>query len=212
MRGNALEFAVQRLGGVTTELHELGGGDIVGVRGHRGNWFPMGDFKGEDILVLGGGIGGAPMRPVLQIILDNRDDFGKLKIQWAARHPDSLIFRDEYTTWRIMSNTELHFTVKEADDGWVGEVGLITQLLEKVNPIAENTIAITCGPPTMIYHVDKTLQKLGYLPEQLYGTLEARMRCGISKCGRCNLGEKLICVDGPIFSMADVGNLLENFR
>jgi NAD(P)H-flavin reductase len=210
-RGSTLEFAVQRLGGVTTELHELGDGDIVGVRGPLGNWFPMNDFKGKDILVLGGGIGGAPLRPVLQTIFNHREDYSKLTILWAARHPDLLIFRDEYAAWRETPNTELHLTVDEADETWDGEVGLITQLLEKVNPSPENTIAITCGPPIMIYFADKTLQKLGFAPEQSYVTLEARMHCGVGKCGRCNLGEKLICVDGPVFSMAEVGNLLESF-
>jgi sulfhydrogenase subunit gamma (sulfur reductase) len=210
-RGSTLEFAVQRLGGVTTELHELGDGDIVGVRGPLGNWFPMEDFKGKDILVLGGGIGGAPLRPVLQTIFDNRDDYGKLTILWAARHPDLLIFRDEYAVWRETPNTELHLTVDEADAAWDGELGLITQLLERVNPSPKNTIAITCGPPIMIYYADKTLQKLGFTPEQSYVTLEARMHCGVGKCGRCNLGEKLICVDGPVFSMAEVGDLLESF-
>lgn len=210
-RGATLEFAIQRLGGVTTELHELADGDIVGVRGPLGNWFPMDDFKGQDILVLGGGIGGAPLRPVLQTVFDNRDDYGKLTILWAARNPDLLIFRDEYESWRAVPNTELHLTVDEADDSWDGEVGLITQLLEKVNPSPMNTIAITCGPPIMIYYADKTLRKLGFSPEQSYVTLEARMHCGVGKCGRCNLGEKLICVDGPVFSMAEVGDLLESF-
>jgi sulfhydrogenase subunit gamma (sulfur reductase) len=210
-RGSIVEFAVQRLGGVTTELHELGDGDILGVRGPLGNWFPMDDFKGRDILVLGGGIGGAPLRPVLQTILDNRGDYGKLTILWAARHPDLLLFREEYDTWRAAPNTKLHLTVDEANAAWDGEVGLITQLLEKVDPIPENTIAITCGPPVMIYYADKTLQKLGFSPEQSYVTLEARMHCGIGKCGRCNLGEKLICVDGPVFSMAEVSDLLESF-
>ncbi len=210
-RGSTLDFAVQRLGGVTTDLHELGDGDTVGVRGPLGNWFPMDDFKGRDILVLGGGIGGAPLRPVLQTIFDNRDDYGKLTILWAARYPDLLIFRDEYDSWRAAPETELHLTVDEADEAWDGQVGLITQLLEKVNPPPQNSIAITCGPPIMIYYADKTLQKLGFAPEQSYVTLEARMHCGVGKCGRCNLGEKLVCVDGPVFSMAEVGDLLESF-
>jgi len=210
-RGSLVEFAVQRLGGVTTELHEMGDGDILGVRGPLGNWFPMETFKGKDILVLGGGIGGAPLRPVLQTILDNRNDYGKLTILWAARRPDLLIFCEEYDTWREAPNTELHLTVDEADSTWNGEVGLITQLLEKLNPESENAVAITCGPPIMIYFADKTLQKLGFTPDQSYVTLEARMHCGLGKCGRCNLGEKLICVDGPVFSMAEVGDLLESF-
>jgi sulfhydrogenase subunit gamma (sulfur reductase) len=210
-RSSTLEFAVQRLGGVTTELHEMGDGDIVGIRGPLGNWFPMDDFKGKNILVLGGGIGGAPLRPVLQTIFDNRDEYGKLTILWAARNPDLLIFKDEYETWLSTPNTELYLTVDQAEGEWDGEVGLITQLLEKIAPHPENTITITCGPPIMIFFADKTLRNLGFAPEQSYVTLEARMHCGIGKCGRCNLGEKLICVDGPVFSMAEVGDLLESF-
>ena len=210
-RGANIEFAVQRLGGVTTKLHELGEGDIVGVRGPLGNYFPMKAFKGKDILVLGGGIGGAPLRPVLQTIFDNRDDYGRLTILWAARDPDLLIFKDEYQIWRKSPNTELFLTVDEADANWNGEIGLITSLLEKVAPSPKNTISITCGPPIMIFYVDKTLRKLGFTSQQSYVTLEARMHCGIGKCGRCNLGEKLVCVDGPVFSMADVGDLLESF-
>jgi sulfhydrogenase subunit gamma (sulfur reductase) len=210
-RGTVLEFAVQRLGAVTTGLHELGVGDVVGIRGPLGNCFPMDEFRGQDLLVLGGGIGGAPLRPVLQTILDNRAEYGHLTILWAARHPSLLIFRDEYDEWRSAPDTELHLTVDEPDEHWSGHVGLITDLLEKIDPSPKNTIAITCGPPIMIYFADKTLQQLGFAPEARYVTLEARMHCGIGKCGRCNLGEKLICVDGPVFSMAEVGDLLESF-
>jgi NAD(P)H-flavin reductase len=210
-RGEVVEFAVQRLGSVTTELHELGEGDVIGVRGPLGNHFPMDAFKGKDLVVLGGGIGGAPLRPVLQTVLDNRADYGHLTILWAARHPSLLIFRDEYESWKSAPDTELHLTVDEPDAGWEHDVGLITSLLEKVAPSPKDAIAITCGPPIMIYYADKTLQALGFTPEQSYVTLEARMHCGIGKCGRCNLGEKLICVDGPVFSMAEVGGFLESF-
>jgi len=210
-RGKNLQFAVQRLGSVTTELHELGEGDIVGVRGPLGNAFPMAEFMGKDILVLGGGIGGAPLRPVLHTILDNRQDYGHLTILWAARHPSLLVFQDEYDTWRNTPNTELHLTVDEPDENWEGDVGLITDLLKKVAPKAANTIAITCGPPIMIHFVDKLLDELGFAPAQHYVTLEARMHCGLGKCGRCNLGEKLVCVDGPVFSMDEVGEFLESY-
>ena len=210
-RGSAVEFAVQRHGAVTTEMHQMADGDILGVCGPLGNWFPMDQFKGKYILVLGGGIGGAPLRPVVQTILDNRGDYGHLTILWAARDPSLLMFRDEYDSWRNAPNTELHLTVDEGDVNWRGNVGLITDLLEKISPMPKNSIAITCGPPIMIYFVDKVLQKLGYSPEQSYVTLEARMHCGIGKCGRCNLGEILICKDGPVFSMAEVGEMLESF-
>ena len=208
---NMIEFAVQRHGAVTTKMHEMGAGDILGVRGPLGNWFPMDDFKGKDLLVLGGGIGGAPLRPIIQTVLGNRGDYGHLTILWAARNPALLLFKDEYKTWTGTPNTELHLTVDEGDQNWKGNVGLITDLMEKIEPKPKNTVAITCGPPIMIYFVDKLLTKLGFSQEQSYVTLEARMHCGIGKCGRCNLGDKLVCVDGPVFSMAEVGEMLESF-
>lgn len=210
-RGAVLEFAVQRLGSVTTALHEMGEGDIVGVRGPLGNHFPMDTFRGKDLLVLGGGIGGAPLRPVIQTVIDHRADYGHLSILWAARHPSLLLFREEYDAWRAVPDAELHLTVDEPDEGWHGPVGLITDLLRSVNPNPRNTVAILCGPPVMIYYADRLLDELGFPPEARYATLEARMHCGIGKCGRCNLGEKLICTDGPVFSMQEAGSLLESF-
>jgi sulfhydrogenase subunit gamma (sulfur reductase) len=209
---NMLDFAINRLGSVTTELHGLGVGDMVGVRGPMGNGFPMEKFTGKNLVVIGGGIGGAPLRPVIQSVMANRGDYGHFQILWAARNPSLLVFTDEYDEWRDTPDTELHLTVDQADSTWNHGVGLITQLLERVAPSPENTITITCGPPIMIHFVNRVLvDKLGFMPEQNYVTLEARMHCGIGKCGRCNLGTKLICVDGPVFSMAEVGALLESF-
>lgn len=210
-RGPAVDFAVARLGSVTTGLHELDAGDIVGVRGPLGNGFPMDKFRGKNLVVLGGGIGGAPLRPVIQHVLDHRAEYGRLTILWAARRPDLLVFTDEYDEWRNTPNTSLHLTVDTPNEGWKYETGLITQLLEKVAPSPENAVSITCGPPVMIYHTTNLLAKMGFPLEWNYVTLEARMHCGLGKCGRCNLGEKLICVDGPVFNMIEVGELLETF-
>jgi len=210
-RGPCVDFAVNRLGSVTTGLHELGEGDIVGVRGPLGNWFPMDAFKGKNLVVLGGGIGGAPLRPVIQTVLDNRADYGRLTILWAARTPSLLVFTDEYDEWRAAPDTSLHLTVDQADEKWDHNVGLITQLLEKVAPASENAVTITCGPPIMIYYVTRMLEKMDFAAKNNYVTLEARMHCGLGKCGRCNLGTKLICVDGPVFNMAQVGELMETF-
>jgi len=207
-----LDFAINRLGSVTTDLHELGVGDMVGVRGPMGNGFPMDKFKGKNLIVIGGGIGGAPLRPVIQSVMANRKDYGFFQILWAARNPSLLVFTDEYDVWRATPDTELHLTVDQGDSTWKYSVGLITQLLEKIAPSPRNAVTITCGPPIMIHFVNRVLvDKLGFSPEQNYVTLEARMHCGIGKCGRCNLGSKLICVDGPVFTMAEVGSLLESF-
>jgi len=209
--GRVLEFAVNRLGSVTTGLHELGAGDYVGVRGPMGNSFPMQDFVGKNLIVLGGGIGGAPLRPVIHSVLDRRADYGHFSILWAARHPSLLVFTDEYDDWRSAPDTDLHLTVDEPDATWDHNIGLITNLLARVAPSPENAVTITCGPPIMIYFVEKMLAEMGFAPEQCYVTLEARMHCGIGKCGRCNLGGKLVCVDGPVFTMAEVGALLESY-
>jgi len=207
-----LDFAINRLGSVTTDLHELGVGDMVGVRGPMGNGFPMEKFKGKNLIVIGGGIGGAPLRPVIQTVMASRSDYGFFQILWAARNPSLLVFTEEYDEWRATPDTELHLTVDQGDSTWKYSVGLITQLLEQVAPSPRNAITITCGPPIMIHFVNRVLvEKLGFKPEQNYVTLEARMHCGIGKCGRCNLGSKLICVDGPVFTMAEVGALLESF-
>lgn len=207
-----LDFAINRLGSVTTGLHELGVGDMVGVRGPLGNGFPMEQFKGKNLVVIGGGIGGAPLRPVIQSVMANRDDFKDFQILWAARNPSLLVFTEEYDAWRATPNTELHLTVDQGDSSWQYGVGLITDLLEKVAPSPRNAVTITCGPPIMIHFVNRVLvEKLNFRPEQNYVTLEARMHCGIGKCGRCNLGTKLVCVDGPVFTMAEVGTLLESF-
>jgi sulfhydrogenase subunit gamma (sulfur reductase) len=211
-RGKLLDFAVNRLGSVTTEMHQLGTGDLVGVRGPLGNGFPMDKFKGKNLVVIGGGIGGAPLRPVIQSVLDNRHDYGHLRILWAARNPSLLVFTDEFDEWRNAPGCDLFLTVDQGDEHWPYSVGLITDLLKRVAPSPANTVAIICGPPIMIYFVNKVLvDELGFVPAQNYVTLEARMHCGIGKCGRCNLGDKFVCTDGPVFSMAEVGGLLESF-
>jgi sulfhydrogenase subunit gamma (sulfur reductase) len=168
-------------------------------------------MEGKEIVVLGGGIGGAPLRPVIHTILDNRADYGHLTILWAARTPSLLVFTDEYNAWRYAPDTELHLTVDEGDADWTGNVGLITQLLEQVAPSPENTVAIICGPPIMIKFVILGLQKLGFADQQMIMTLEAKMKCGIGKCGRCNMGEKFVCLDGPVFSYTEVSGFLESF-
>jgi NAD(P)H-flavin reductase len=209
--GPVVEFAINALGHVTNTLHTLEEGDPVGVRGPLGNWFPMDDLKGKDIVILGAGIGGAPLRPVIYSILDNRADYGHVTILWAARRPDLLIFTDEFDDWASVPDTEFHVTIDQEHPDWTGNVGLITQLLEQVNPPSEGVVTVTCGPPIAIHFVTLTLQKLGFSLDQMLTTLEARMHCGIGKCGRCNLGEKFICVDGPVFWMNEAQEFLESF-
>jgi len=206
-----IEFAINRVGTVTEAIHRLDVGDKIGMRGPLGNEFPMEEFKGKNIVVLGGGIGGAPLRPVIQTVLQNRSDYGTLSIFWAARSPDLLVFTDEYDSWRAQPDTELQLTVDQATPDWPHKEGLITTLVEQVAPSADNAVSITCGPPIMIKFAILTLQKLGFQSEQNWVTLEAKMKCGIGKCGRCNLGEVFVCTDGPVFRFDRVEGFLESF-
>jgi NAD(P)H-flavin reductase len=209
--GDVLEFAVARVGSLTDALFRLDVGDQVGIRGPLGIGFPMENYKGKDVLVIGGGIGGAPLRPIIQTIFANRQDYGKVTILWAARNPELLVFTEEYEVWRAQPDVQMHITVDHAPEGWEHEEGLITTLIEKINPPSENTVTVTCGPPIMIKFTMMTLEKLGFQPEQNWVTLEAKMKCGIGKCGRCNLGGKYICTDGPVFCFAEVQEFLESF-
>ena len=213
-RGDTLEFGIAKVGSVTSALHSLEVGEIVGVRGPLGNGFPMDEMRGKNVIVMGGGIGGAPLRPVIMHILDHRRDYGHLMILWAARNPSLLVFTDEYETWRSANDTELHVTVDKGDEDWIvagGHEGLITELLESMAPSPDNAVTITCGPPVMIHYVTLMLSELGFSPDQMWTTLEARMHCGIGKCGRCNLGEKLVCMDGPVFRQDELTGFLESY-
>ncbi len=210
-RSQELEFAVARVGTVTSALHNLEVGAPVGVRGPMGNSFPMEEFRGRNLVIIGGGIGFAPLRPVIQYALDHRADYGHITILAAARAPNLLVFREEYEEWASAPDTEFHVTVDVGDETWTGNVGLVTELQAKVSPSPENAVAITCGPPIMIKFVVQLLQKQGFVPEQVYTTLEMKMKCGLGKCGRCNIGERYVCVDGPVFSHAQILQFIDSF-
>jgi NAD(P)H-flavin reductase len=209
--GGELEFAVQRIGTVTDALHEMQKGEIVAVRGPMGRGFPLDELRGRRVVILGGGIGLAPLRPLVQEILDHRDDYGELTIFCAGRSPDLLVFREEYEEWGAAPRTVVHVTVDKGDESWTGRVGLITQALGEIAPTPEGAVAVTCGPPIMIKFVLKELARLGFAPEQVITTLEGKMKCGIGKCGRCNVGDQYICTDGPVFRYDEIQRFLEAF-
>jgi len=210
-RSPELEFAVARMGTVTSALHNLEEGAPLGVRGPMGNWFPMAEFTGKNLVIIGGGIGLPPLRSVIYYILDHRTDYGHLTILAAARAPNLLVFREEYDEWAAAPDTEFHLTVDVADETWSGNVGLVTELQAQVEPSPQDAVAVTCGPPIMIKFVIQLLQKQGFLPEQIYTTLEMKMKCGLGKCGRCNIGEHYVCLDGPVFSHAQILNFVDSF-
>jgi sulfhydrogenase subunit gamma (sulfur reductase) len=206
-----LEFAVQRIGTVTEALHEMQPGDVVGVRAPMGHGFPLDELRGRRVVILGGGIGLAPLRPLVQEILDHRDEYGDVTIFCAGRTPDLLVFREEYEEWAAAPRVAVHLTVDKGDAAWTGRVGLITQALAEIPPDPQGAVAVTCGPPIMIKFVLKELAKLGFAPEQVVTTLEAKMKCGLGKCGRCNIGDQYVCTDGPVFRYDQIQRFLEAF-
>ena len=206
-----LEFAVRRIGTVTMALHELEPGDKLGVRGPFGNFFPLNDYKRRNILIIGGGIGMAPLRPVINTIIDHRSDYGEFTILNGARTPADLVFANEFQAWSQAPNTRLELTVDRGDDDWTGRVALIPAVVSELKPSPENTTAIICGPPIMIRFTLVELKKLGFADNQIVTTLEGKMKCGLGKCARCNVGDKYICKDGPVFTLEQISQFIEQF-
>lgn len=207
-RKEYLQFSVMRAGEVTAALHQLKTGDKVGVRGPLGNHFPYNDMKGKNIVFVGGGIGMAPLRTLLLYMFDNRDDYGKITLLYGAKSPEDMAFAYEIDEWRKARNTEVVLTIDKEAKGWTEKVGLIPNVLLEMAPSTENAVAITCGPPIMIKFTLQALDKLGFKPEQIVTTLERRMKCGIGICGRCNIGDKYVCVDGPVFTYAELKDMV----
>ena len=200
-RSEAIEFSIRRVGELTDALHELEPMDKIGIRGPFGNFFPLEEMEGKNLLIIGGGIGLAPLRSVILNVLDNRAKYGKIDIIYGARSPQDLVFTSEYKEWQAVDNTRLHLTVDRGDEEWKGNVGLVPTFLKEINPSPENTTSITCGPPIMIKFVIEALNELGFSSENIVTTLERRMKCGVGKCGRCNIGSKYVCLDGPVFTL-----------
>lgn len=210
-RPGFLEFSVKCLGSVTRALHEMQVGDVVGIRGPFGNWFPYEEWKGKRLIFIGGGIGMAPLRSLLNFCLDNRKDYGPVEIIYGARSPQDLCFKTEFDAWSSAPDTKLYLTVDKGDEDWKGNEGFVPAYVDQLAPSPKDAIAITCGPPIMIKFVLKSLDALNFAPEQVYTTLEMKMKCGIGKCGRCNIGTKFVCIDGPVFSYAQLKELPPEF-
>jgi NAD(P)H-flavin reductase len=195
-----IEVSVMRLGKVTTALHELEPGDTVGVRGPYGNNFDVDGWKKKNLVFIGGGIGQAPLRSLINYVVDNRKDYGKLDVIYGARTSKDISYKEEFSELEKRKDVDVHLSVDVEEAGWNKFVGFVPDNLLQVKPSPKNTIAITCGPPIMIKFVIQNLEKLGFTEDQIFTTLEMRMKCGIGKCGRCNIGNLYVCKDGPVFS------------
>ena len=209
-RRDHLEFSVKRVGRVTYALHQLNQGDLIGFRGPYGNHFPLDRLKGKNLLFIGGGIGLAPLRSLIQNVLDNRSDYRDITVLYGARSPRDLCFQYDLATWSSNPLVKLITTVDVGDHDWKGKVGLVPVVLEGMGPSPEGSVAITCGPPIMIRYTLRCLEKLGFTPSQIWTTLEMKMKCGLGKCGRCNIGPLYVCKDGPVFSFEEIRNFFSD--
>ncbi|MFC1869906.1 FAD/NAD(P)-binding protein [Chloroflexota bacterium] len=205
-RRDHFEVALQRVGKVTNALHRLGVGAEIGFRGPYGNSFPLDFLQGKNLVFVSGGIGLAPLRSLIWNVIDNRDKYGKIDIIYGARTPTDLCFKYDLDAWSADKTVNMVTTVDRGDEQWKGKVGLVPVVLGEAAPSAKNAVAVVCGPPIMIRFTFPALEKLGFTPEQMLTTLEKRMKCGIGKCGRCNIGNLYVCRDGPVFSFAEIKN------
>ncbi len=209
-RRDHLEFTAQRVGRLTNALHRLSVGAEIGFRGPYGNSFPLDFLEGKNLVFVGGGIALAPLRSLIWNVIDNRDKYKNIDIIYGARSPADLCFKYDLDAWDKDKSVSMATTVDKGDESWTGREGFVPQVLEQVAPSPDNAVAIVCGPPIMIRFTFPVLGKLGFTPEQIITTLEKRMKCGIGKCGRCNIGNLYVCRDGPVFTYAQIKNFISS--
>jgi sulfhydrogenase subunit gamma (sulfur reductase) len=212
-RPEYLECSFKIAGKVTNAMKKMDVGDTMGLRGPYGNYFPVDEMKGKNVVFIAGGIGLAPVRCVIWNVLDLRNEFKEITIIYGARTVDDLVYRRELVEWQLMNGIRTVVTVDPGGEtkDWSGEVGFVPTIVEKVAPKSENTVAIICGPPIMIKYTFPIMMKLGFKEDEIITTLENRMKCGLGKCGRCNIGSVYVCKDGPVFTYQQLKTLPDEY-
>ncbi len=203
-----MEFSVKKCGCLSTWLHEMEVGQQITVRGPYGNGFPVEtELKGKDLLFIAGGIGLAPLRSVINYVRDKRENYGSVQIVYGSRSKADLVaYKEILDEWMKTEGVEVNLTIDNPQDDWDGHVGFIPNYVKELNPDLRKTI-LMCGPPIMIKFTLAGLKELGFEDTQVYTTMELRMKCGVGKCGRCNIGDKYVCKDGPVFRFDQLGEL-----
>lgn len=212
-RKGYIECSFKVIGKVTSALNQKEVGDELGFRGPYGNGFPIEKFQKKNLLFIAGGIGMAPVRSLIWNCLDQRDKYGDITILYGARSVADLCYKEELLEWEERDDIKFIKTVDpggETED-WTGKVGFVPTVLTEIAPSASDSYAITCGPPIMIKFVLQALEKLNFAPDKIITTLENRMKCGLGKCGRCNIGGTYVCTDGPVFTAEELSRLPADF-
>lgn len=209
-----LEFTVQKVatlgtGIVTEALHDLDVGSRLGIRGPLGNTWPIDALEGKNVVVVGGGFAFTTLRSLIHYMLheDHRRRFGGLTVVYGARTPGLLCYKEELASWEKRDDLEMIITVDKGDATWTGREGFVPAVCREIAPCADNAVAVICGPPVMIRFTLPVFFELGFAKENIFTSLEMRMKCGIGKCGRCNVGDRYVCKDGPVFSLAELDKL-----
>ena len=203
------EFSIKKCGCLTEWLHQMDVGQQITIRGPYGKPFPVDDaLKGKDLLFIAGGVGLAPLHSVINYVLDKRENYGKVDIVYGSRSRDDLLDLEEIqSSWMDpKNNMDVHLTIDRAQEGWDGHVAFVPTYVKELG-FDPNKTVLVCGPPIMIKFVLQALEELGFKRNQIYTTMELRMKCGIGKCGRCNIGDKYVCKDGPVFRYDKLGEL-----
>jgi len=208
-----IEFTVQKAGVVTSALHEAEEGTLMGVRGPLGNSWPIEFLEGKNIVIVGGGFAFTTLRSLINYMIfeENRKRFGKITVVYGARSPGLLLYKDELESWAKRGDIDLNVTVDKGDATWKGLEGFVPTVCKEVAPSKDNAVTVICGPPIMIRFTLPVFFDLGFSKENIITSLEMRMKCGIGKCGRCNVGSKYVCKDGPVFSLAELDKLTKEY-
>ena len=212
---DSFELCVRNVGVLTNEMHKLDAGDRIGIRGPYGNGFDVSEFEGKDIIYVAGGLGLAPLRSLIKLTLDEsrRKDFGRITILYGAKNPTELLFADELVEWTEREDIECFVTVDRPDEAWRGHSGVITTLFKKLSTIdPKNTIVPIVGPPVMYKFAILEAFTLGVSESQIKLSLERRMKCGVGKCGHCQINGIYVCKEGPVFSYAQIKGLPESIH
>jgi len=210
-QGKGFELVVRKVGNVTGALHRLQAGSTIGIRGPFGKNFPIEESKGRDLLFVAGGIGLVPTRSFINYVLDNRKDYGRVIILFGSRSPVERLFTDELASWGKRSDVEYLETVDRGDESWKGNVGVITTLFPKIDINPAKTTCIIVGPPIMYRFAIVEAKKKNIKEEDIIVSLERRMKCGVGKCGHCQINNLYCCLDGPVFKLSDIQPLPEAF-
>ncbi len=203
-----LDFTIMSAGRVTRLIHEKKAGDIIGLRGPYGARYPLENFRGKEVFIVGGGVGLAPLRALLYALFNDAGEYKKIILRYGARTPKDIVYKNEIDSWRARGpHVDIGITCDVGDDSWSGHVGLVTTILKTEGLDINNAVAIVCGPPIMMKFATFRLLDLGFKDSQIYLSMEKNMSCGIGKCGHCRIGPYYACKDGPVFSYDKIKEL-----